>query len=111
MKQTPDRGGRAIPRSRLGFVLAVVAVAYGTVYVASSTFLYALDAATGALRWKIQAGGATADSPVVANGLVYYAATDDHVRAIDARTGVVLWTYVIGGYAGRAPAVAVTPRL
>ena len=81
-----------------------------TVYAAGAHYLYALDAATGAQRWKVPVGSSAPDaaawyynwsSPTVAGGRIFMgitsSCTDFHVRAgeqsFDQRTGKLLNTY------------------
>lgn len=52
----------------------------------------ALNAQTGALRWKTHTTGTFA-SPAVANGVVYVASVDTTISAQDAATGKPLWSY------------------
>lgn len=52
--------------------------------------LYALDATSGALRWRLE-GGAFDWSPAIAMGKVY-AVSDDGIYALDAATGAVQGT-------------------
>lgn len=52
----------------------------------------ALDAQTGALRWKTDTGG-TAGAPAVAGGAVYMAPEDASIRSLDAATGKQRWSY------------------
>jgi outer membrane protein assembly factor BamB len=61
---------------------------------------YALDAETGALKWRT-AIGTTADAGVVAtaavqNGIVYVAGGDYYFYALDAQTGEILWKVPTG---------------
>jgi outer membrane protein assembly factor BamB len=83
------------------------AVANGMVYVGSfDRNVYALNASTGALRWKHTTLDQVQSSPAVANGVVYIGSgvADGNVYALKASTGALLWKYA----AGRAssPAVA-----
>jgi outer membrane protein assembly factor BamB len=67
-------------------------VVNGTVYAGSyGNAFYALDAATGAVRWRYAVGGTVASSPVVdeARGSVIFACHDSYVYALDIRTGSV----------------------
>ncbi len=65
-------------------------VADGVVYAGSKTKkLYALDAATGKIRWTIPLGEEVGTPPAVVNGTAYVP-TDDHLRAIRVSTGEVL---------------------
>lgn len=74
----------------------------GTVYIGSwDGYEYALDAVTGALKWKTYLGitdarcipevtGVTS-SATVQNGVVYVGGGDSYWYALDANTGAVLW--------------------
>lgn len=82
-----------------------------TVYVAlalgNDTYLYALNALDGSLRWKIamnqytvpgQSGSDAAQAgsimqPTAAHGMVYVLARGESLVALDATTGKHLWTY------------------
>jgi outer membrane protein assembly factor BamB len=48
-------------------------VANGVVYVGASNYMYALNASTGALLWSSATFRPVSTSPVVANGMLYYA--------------------------------------
>jgi outer membrane protein assembly factor BamB len=75
------------------------AVAAGVVYAGSHTGnLYALDAATGALKWQAALGGEIASSPAVADGLVYVG-NDAGFYALDAQTGARKWKIGTGALA------------
>ena len=70
------------------------AVANGTVYIgARDGFLYALDAATGAQRWRFDHKVSWVNtSPAVSDGLVYAASSDGRfIQAVDAATGAERW--------------------
>jgi outer membrane protein assembly factor BamB len=83
------------PRSATAFgaITANPIIARGTVYVQdSSSSVYALSAADGALRWK-HTFSAPNDGPnglAVVGGRVY-TATDTTALALDAATGKLLW--------------------
>jgi len=79
-------------------VLSSPAVADGTVYVGSNDhFLYALDAATGALRWKFKTDGRITSSPAVSEGLVYFGSFDSNIYAVDVATGQLKWKFKTEG--------------
>lgn len=81
-----------------GQVLSSPAMANGTLVIGSSDhFLYALDAATGALRWKFKTDGRITSSPAVAGGLVYFGSFDSNFYAVDAATGQLKWKFKTGG--------------
>ena len=82
------------------------AVAGGTVYAGSDDgTVYALDTATGGLRWAYTAGDSVSD-PAVAGGTVYVGSLDFKVYALDAATGALRWAYTTGSYVLSSPAVA-----
>ncbi|MDO9323623.1 MAG: PQQ-binding-like beta-propeller repeat protein, partial [Methanoregula sp.] len=66
--------------------------------------IYALNAKTGALKWKITPPGNVSCGITIANGTLY-AGADNNFYAFDARNGEVLWSRTIG-YCYSAPAVA-----
>jgi outer membrane protein assembly factor BamB len=70
--------------------------------------LYALDAATGDVRWRFRANGPISGSPTVINGVVYFATLKERTYALNARTGKVLWTFPDGKY---TPVVADPERV
>jgi outer membrane protein assembly factor BamB len=72
------------------------AVTNGTVYISDDNGnLYALDAATGVLRWSRQTGS-NLNSVAVANGVVYVGDYWGEVEARDGTTGALLWSQVTG---------------
>src|SRR3954453_14563843 len=80
--------------------------------------VYALDAATGDVKWRREAPGAVHAAPTVMDGLVYYSTCStcgsqasrtvkrgpDGTYARDARTGRYRWGFPAGKYAN--PVVA-----
>jgi hypothetical protein len=84
-------GGFAAQRERWRFKTgnlnrSTPAVAGGVVYVGSHTGnLYALDAATGALKWQAALGGEIASSPAVADGWFTSATTRVSTRSTRQR--------------------------
>ena len=80
-------------------------VAGDTVYVrgdnqADQTIWYALDAATGAVRWQTApgAGGAIPTGPAVADGRVYVLGLQvGTLSALDMTTGATRWTVPVAG--------------
>jgi outer membrane protein assembly factor BamB len=65
-------------------------VVNGTLYVGGSdSSLYALNASTGAIEWKINTV-VNPGSPTVAGGVVYFAS--DKLYAVNASTGAQLWS-------------------
>jgi outer membrane protein assembly factor BamB len=79
------------------FYLSSPSVAEGTVYVGSGDGnVYALDAASGELRWKFHTGNVVHASPALANGLVYIGSWDSYFYAIDAKSGQERWRFKTG---------------
>lgn len=69
----------------------------GLVYIGSGDQqVYALDAATGALRWSFATGDVVHASPTVADGVVYIGSWDRNLYALDATTGRERWRYTTG---------------
>jgi outer membrane protein assembly factor BamB len=69
--------------------------------------LYAIDAASGNVKWKYQPGGIVFTAPVPANGMVYLkTATNGAVHALDGRTGKLAWKHAasVSGSGGLAVA-------
>lgn len=77
--------------------LSSPAIANNTVYIASGDqHVYALDAATGVVRWQFEAADVIHASPAVANGLVYIGSWDRNLYALEAATGRERWRYTTG---------------
>lgn len=69
-------------------------VAEGAVYFGSGDgHVYAVDAASGALRWKFRTGDVVHASPAYADGLVYVGSWDGRLYALDARSGQERWQF------------------
>ena len=107
------------------------AVANGTVYAGSyDGKFYALNAQTGAIKWKFATGGERRfeakgihglepktqtipdqfdvflSSPVVAQGAVYFGSGDGHLYALDANSGDLKWKFKTGDVIHASPAFA-----
>ncbi len=80
----------------------------GFVYLASwNSRVYALDGATGALKWKFTAPKMLNASPAVgADGTVYAGAYDGKVYALDGATGTKRWEFATRSLLNEAPAVS-----
>jgi len=69
-------------------------VGQGTVYFGSGDGnLYALDGASGDLRWKFHSGDVAHSSPALADGAVYFGSWDTFFYAVDAVTGKEKWRF------------------
>lgn len=72
-------------------------VAGGTLWVGSSDgHLLALDAATGALRWRQRTGDVVHASPAVSDGIVVVGSWDGGLYAYDAADGTPRWRFQAG---------------
>ncbi len=58
--------------------------------------VYALDAATGAQRWKFATGDVVHASPAYDAGTVYFGSWDTYLYAVDAATGQKKWQFKTG---------------
>ncbi|MFO7170812.1 MAG: PQQ-binding-like beta-propeller repeat protein, partial [Chloroflexota bacterium] len=67
-------------------------IADGTVFVGAGKELYALDAASGALRWEFATQNYVTSSATVADGRVFIS-DFDYIYAIDQNSSALLWTY------------------
>ncbi len=70
-----------------------VAIAHGCVYFGSSADgkVYALDAATGQVRWQFITGGAVRLAPAVWKDRVLVGSDDGYVYCLSAKSGELLW--------------------
>ncbi len=72
-------------------------VADGVVYFGSGDGnVYALDAASGKLKWKFATGDVVHASPAIANGTLYIGSWDSYFYALDAATGQQKWRFKTG---------------
>ncbi|HET7458662.1 MAG TPA: PQQ-binding-like beta-propeller repeat protein [Gemmatimonadaceae bacterium] len=108
-----DTEGASLKSGDYGFdrrsIQSSPAVAGGTVYVgARDGFLYAIDAASGALRWRYDHKISwVITSPAVDGGVVYAGSSDGHfAQAVDAATGKELWRATTDATVWSSPAVA-----
>ena len=69
-------------------------VVQGAVYFGSGDgHLYAVEAASGDLRWKFQTGDVVHASPAFADGVLYFGSWDSYFYAVDAATGKEKWRF------------------
>src|SRR5919108_572904 len=69
---------------------------------------FALDAATGRVRWSFAANGPISGASSVVDGVVYFSTFAHRTYALNARTGRLLWSWPDGEY---SPVVTVGRRL
>jgi len=69
----------------------------GTVYFGSGDGnVYAVNAASGALKWKFHTGDVVHASPAIALGKLYIGSWDSYFYALDATRGKELWRFKTG---------------
>ncbi|HKU27524.1 MAG TPA: PQQ-binding-like beta-propeller repeat protein [Candidatus Sulfotelmatobacter sp.] len=72
-------------------------IANGAVYFGSGDGnVYAVDAASGTLKWKFKTGDVVHASPAIADGTVFIGSWDSYFYAIDAETGKQKWKFKTG---------------
>ena len=109
-----DTAGRRLDSARYGYdrrtITSSPAVAGGAVFFGSRDgALYAVDAATGRLRWRVLHDDTSWSiaSPAVVDGLVLDASSDAwFFHAVDAATGRVVWRVDTGVPVWPSPVVA-----
>jgi outer membrane protein assembly factor BamB len=88
---TPKRLSSAA-NSYFGGHLTSPVVVDGTVFVGAGKEVYALDAASGAVRWEFSAKQYISSSATAADGRIYIS-DFDAFYAIDQKTGALVWSY------------------
>jgi eukaryotic-like serine/threonine-protein kinase len=79
------------------FYLSSPTVVDGAVYFGSGDgHVYAVDAQTGALKWKFKTGDVVHSSPAISEGIVYIGSWDTYFYALDAATGALKWKFKTG---------------
>jgi len=69
----------------------------GAIYFGSGDGnIYALDATTGALKWKFKTGDVVHASPAIADGMLFIGSWDSYFYALDAATGAEKWRFKTG---------------
>ncbi len=84
---------------KISWVIGSPAVDDSLVYVGSSDaqFFQALDAMTGAERWRVMLHGLVWSSPAVSGDLIVVGDAQGHVHGIDRLTGAIRWTFETAG--------------
>ena len=92
-----------------GKIVGNPAVVKGNVIMGSTDHnIYALDAKTGVLQWKVATDEAQMGSVASWKNTVYIAGSDHKMRALDARTGKEVWTFNgVEGYVVTMPLVKI----
>jgi outer membrane protein assembly factor BamB len=91
--------------STIGFNRAIPVAHDGTVYLAGDDSFFALDGATGSVKWKAQVENCWTSGPAVGSAGAFVACLCDHVYGFDASTGQARWAQpgVCAGGGGGAP--------
>lgn len=77
--------------------LSSPAIWNGAVYFGSGDGnVYALDAATGSLKWKFHTGDVVHASPAISDGTLFVGSWDSYFYALDASTGKEKWRFKTG---------------
>ena len=86
------------------WVLATLSADGRMIYITSSSgYTYAIDTATGHLRWQQRTANNTYAAPVVHGGIVYVGGPDLYVYALDAANGDRRWRFGRGSHAIGGP--------
>ena len=84
-----------------GPIRSTPVVDQGRVFFGSNDgYFYAIDANTGAPRWKFATGGAVASSPATDGRLVFFASRDGMLYAVNAADGALKWKHRFGAELG-----------
>ena len=84
-------------------------VADGVIYLGNlDQHVYAIDLATGALRWRFKTGGAITSTPLAAGGTLYFGSNDGCVYALDlgAAEPRERWRYNTHDWVNSSPRLA-----
>jgi outer membrane protein assembly factor BamB len=88
-------------------VSSAPALAGGTVvFGAIDGKVYAIDAATGKLKWAFVTKDAVYSSPTITGGVVFVGSDDDNLYALDLKTGGELWRFKTKDVVRTTPATA-----
>lgn len=68
----------------------------GVFFGSGDTNVYALDAATGNLKWKFKTGDVVHASPAISGGTLFIGSWDSYFYALDAASGKEVWRFKTG---------------
>lgn len=75
-------------------IISTIAISGNTLYFGCTDHnVYALDTATGTLKWQYTTGGEIWSSPIVDNNTVFISSFDKKIYALDAATGSKKWDF------------------
>ena len=90
----PIENNLELPRLRFDDAFHTAAVGDAVYFGSSATHqVYALDAASGRVRWRFTTDGPVRMAPTVADGRVYVGSDDGRVYCLRAADGKVVWTF------------------
>jgi eukaryotic-like serine/threonine-protein kinase len=101
-----DFGAPRWERKLEGVAYASPANAYGTVYIPTSSYLYALNATDGVPQWSKAIAGVSSSSPALADGKIFFGLDDGFVYAFNASNGDLVWKYQTEGPVHSSPAIS-----
>ncbi|MBM4035037.1 MAG: hypothetical protein FJ291_25115 [Planctomycetes bacterium] len=108
VKQYPPLEPAWPDQPRLRFDVAYEPIAAGGLLFFGSSAndsVAALDAATGAERWRFYADGPIRFAPAFWHGKLYFASDDGHLYCLDAATGKPLWKFQGGPHSSLKSAI------
>jgi outer membrane protein assembly factor BamB len=83
----------ARPDALTNSISTPVADASGVYFASLDHNCYALDKATGAVKWNYLTRGPIHSSPAVVEGVVYFGGEDTYIYALKAKDGSLLWRF------------------
>jgi len=103
MSQAIVAGGRVVVGTGNNYMRAAPAPDYRTV-VRGTDFnsIYALDAASGRIVWRLPLQGEAMPTPIYRDGVLYWVTGDRRFLAIDAASGRIAWSLQIPSYMSMA---------
>lgn len=91
----PVEGNLELPRLRFDDAFHVVATGDMVLFGSSADHtVYALDAATGEIRWRYVTGGPVRFAPTLWKGRAYVGSDDGKAYCLEVATGAEVWTFV-----------------
>ncbi|MFY9528120.1 MAG: PQQ-binding-like beta-propeller repeat protein [Candidatus Acidiferrales bacterium] len=78
------------------FLSSPVVWSGGVYFGGGDTNIYALDAASGNLKWKFKTGDVVHASPAISGGTLFVGSWDSYFYALDAATGKEKWRFKTG---------------
>jgi len=70
------------------------------------TFVYAVNAETGNLKWKFETGWGVETTPIVDDGLVFVGSHDNNFYALHGNNGTMCWAFTCKSGIHSSPAVS-----